>query len=73
MLLITKRREIGAICGHTVYAISKSEMIPLPNPTVLSNLPNSRDEDRSISTLCSLVDLMLLLKEIEKRHSSNFC
>ncbi|KAL0333655.1 UNVERIFIED_CONTAM: Phosphoinositide phosphatase SAC4 [Sesamum angustifolium] len=27
MLLITKRRQIGVICGHTIYAISKSEII----------------------------------------------
>ncbi|XP_010049319.2 phosphoinositide phosphatase SAC3 isoform X2 [Eucalyptus grandis] len=54
MLLITKRREIGAICGHTVYAISESEMIPLPNSTVRSNLPNSRDEDRYKRLLCTM-------------------
>ncbi|XP_030470386.1 phosphoinositide phosphatase SAC3 isoform X1 [Syzygium oleosum] len=54
MLLITKRTEIGAICGHTVYAISKSEMIPLPNSTVRSNLPNSRDEDRYKRLLCTI-------------------
>lgn len=46
MLLITKRRKIGAINGHTVYAISKSEMIPLPNSSVQSNIANSRNENR---------------------------
>ncbi|XP_031373626.1 phosphoinositide phosphatase SAC3 isoform X3 [Punica granatum] len=56
MLLITKRREIGAICGHTVYAISKSEMIPLPNSTVRSAIANSRDENRYKKLLCT-VDL----------------
>ncbi|KAI4377032.1 hypothetical protein MLD38_014727 [Melastoma candidum] len=56
MLLITKRREIGAICGHTVYAISKSEMIPLPNSNVRSTLPYSGDESRYKRLLC-MVDL----------------
>ncbi|KAG4932259.1 hypothetical protein JHK87_046261 [Glycine soja] len=45
MLLITKRRQIGAICGHTVYAVSKSEMIPLPNSSVRSNI-NFKNENR---------------------------
>ncbi|KAE9609949.1 putative SAC domain-containing protein [Lupinus albus] len=46
MLLITKRRQIGAICGHAVYAVSKSEMIPLPNSSVWSNIINSKNENR---------------------------
>ncbi|MQL69127.1 hypothetical protein Taro_001434 [Colocasia esculenta] len=47
MLLITKRRQIGAICGHTVYAITKSEMIALPNSTVQTDMANSKNENRS--------------------------
>ena len=47
MLLITKRRQIGAICGHTVYAVTKSEMIALPNPSVRSNVINPKNENRS--------------------------
>lgn len=56
MLLITKRRQIGAICGHTVYAISKSEMIPLPNSSVHASLADSRNENRYKKLLCT-VDL----------------
>jgi len=48
MLLITKRRKIGIICGHTIYAITKSEMIPIPHPSVRSNLAFSKDENRSL-------------------------
>ncbi|KAK7388311.1 hypothetical protein VNO78_23125 [Psophocarpus tetragonolobus] len=55
MLLITKRRQIGAICGHTVYAVSKSEMIPLPNSSAQSNI-NSKNENRYKRLLC-MVDL----------------
>ncbi|CAN1287333.1 Phosphoinositide phosphatase SAC2 [Linum perenne] len=43
MLLITQRRKIGAICGHSIYAITRSEMIPVP---VRSNMTNSKDENR---------------------------
>jgi len=52
MLLITKRRQIGVICGHRVYAVSKSEMIPLQNPSVESNI----DENRSL-----ILDVILIL------------
>jgi len=47
MLVITKRRKIGVICGHAVYAITKSEMFPIPNSTVLSKMPYSKNENRS--------------------------
>ncbi|RQO84974.1 hypothetical protein POPTR_001G163900v4 [Populus trichocarpa] len=56
MLLITKRRKIGAICGHTIYAITKSEMIPIPNSTVRSNMTSSKNENRYKKLLCT-VDL----------------
>ncbi|KAJ1402976.1 SAC domain [Sesbania bispinosa] len=56
MLLITKRRQIGAIGGHTVYAVSKTEMIPLPNSSVRSNIINSKNENRYKKLLCT-VDL----------------
>ncbi|XP_077236470.1 phosphoinositide phosphatase SAC3-like [Tasmannia lanceolata] len=56
MLIITKRRQIGAICGHIVYAITKSEMIPLPNSTVQSNMAYSKNENRYKKLLCT-VDL----------------
>ncbi|KAJ8767288.1 hypothetical protein K2173_017332 [Erythroxylum novogranatense] len=56
MLLITKRRQIGAICGHNVYAISKSAMIPLPHSDVCSNISNYKNENRYKKLLC-MVDL----------------
>uniref|UniRef100_A0A6N2K4K8 SAC domain-containing protein n=1 Tax=Salix viminalis TaxID=40686 RepID=A0A6N2K4K8_SALVM len=56
MLLITKRRKIGAICGHIVYAITKSEMIPIPNSTVRSSMTSSKNENRYKKLLCT-VDL----------------
>ncbi|KAF3564593.1 hypothetical protein DY000_02018315 [Brassica cretica] len=56
MLVITERREIGEICGHRVHEVSKSEIISLRNPSVLSNIANSRDENRYKKLLC-MVDL----------------
>lgn len=46
MLLITERREVGTLFGHTIYAVAKSEIITLPNSTVQSNMTVSRDEYR---------------------------
>ncbi|KAL4039328.1 hypothetical protein IC575_002980 [Cucumis melo] len=56
MILITKRRKIGTICGHAVYSITKSEMIPIPNSTARSNLAISKDENR-YKKLLRTVDL----------------
>ncbi|THU57266.1 hypothetical protein C4D60_Mb03t01700 [Musa balbisiana] len=56
MLLITRRRKIGTICGHTIYTVSKSEMVPLPNSAVQSNFAYSKDENRYKRLLCN-VDL----------------
>ncbi|KVI11483.1 Synaptojanin, N-terminal, partial [Cynara cardunculus var. scolymus] len=56
MLLITKRRPIGSIGGHTVYAISKTEMISLSDTVTQSNLTMLRHENRYKKLLC-MVDL----------------
>lgn len=56
MLLITKRRPIGAICGHNIYAVSKSELILLPNSIACGDVINSRNENRYKKLLC-MVDL----------------
>ncbi|XP_073149173.1 phosphoinositide phosphatase SAC3-like [Henckelia pumila] len=56
LILITKRRQIGAICGHNVYAISKCEIIPLPNSAVRSNMVVYQNENRYKKLLC-MVDL----------------
>ncbi|KAD4584911.1 hypothetical protein E3N88_22512 [Mikania micrantha] len=56
MLLITKRRKIGVICGHVVYAITKSKILPIPNATIAPNVACSKNENRYKKLLCS-VDL----------------
>ncbi|KAI3775156.1 hypothetical protein L1987_49725 [Smallanthus sonchifolius] len=56
MLLITKRRKIGVICGHAIYAITKSEILPIPHSTVQPSVAYSKNENRYKKLLCS-VDL----------------
>ena len=46
MLIITKRRKLGEICGHTVYGVAKSKIITIPHASVLSNVAYSKDEKR---------------------------
>lgn len=49
MIIITKRRKIGTICGHAVYSVAKSEMIPVPHSSVHSNMAYSKNENRSFA------------------------
>ncbi|KAL9247246.1 hypothetical protein vseg_020698 [Gypsophila vaccaria] len=56
MILITERRKVGMLCGHAIYAVAKSKMIPIPHSTVRSNLGNSKNENR-YKKLLSTVDI----------------
>ncbi|XP_006649507.1 phosphoinositide phosphatase SAC2 isoform X2 [Oryza brachyantha] len=56
MVVITRRRKVGTICGHEIYSVGKSEMIAIPSPIVWPNVAYSRDENRYKRLLCS-VDL----------------
>lgn len=64
MVVITERRKIGSICGHTIYAVAKTEMIPVHHSSVLSNLTYSKNEKRSFahfaSNSCNMYKLVLL-------------
>ncbi|XP_074330221.1 phosphoinositide phosphatase SAC2-like [Apium graveolens] len=56
MLLITERREIGVICGHSIYAITGSKLISVPSSTVQSAMAYSKNENRYKKLFCA-VDL----------------
>ncbi|KAI4386912.1 hypothetical protein MLD38_004788 [Melastoma candidum] len=56
MLIITKRKKIGTICGHTVYSVAKRVMIPIPNTHMKANMEFVKNENRYKKLLCS-VDL----------------
>lgn len=49
MIIITKRKKIGTICGHAVYSVAKSEMIPVPYCSANSNMAYSKSENRSFA------------------------
>ncbi|KAG9159038.1 hypothetical protein Leryth_018582 [Lithospermum erythrorhizon] len=54
MLLITKRKKVGSICGHTIYTITRSEMIPIPNSSAEFNMDSSKSENRYKKLLWSM-------------------
>ena len=78
MVIITRRRKVGTICGHDIYSIGKSEMIAIPCPIVWPNVANSRDENRSfVYSLCkyrvlSVVIPWLVLNNIKTASSLPF-
>ncbi|XP_039122953.1 phosphatidylinositol-3-phosphatase SAC1-like isoform X1 [Dioscorea cayenensis subsp. rotundata] len=56
LILVTKRRQIGSICGHAIYAIDESQMITVPHSSVQSDVAFSKTELR-YKKLLSSVDL----------------
>ncbi|KAK9726860.1 hypothetical protein RND81_05G242000 [Saponaria officinalis] len=56
IIVITKRKKIGQICDHLIYAIAEYKMIPIAQPTVLSSMDNFERENR-YKKLLELVDL----------------
>ncbi|KAL5778854.1 hypothetical protein ACOSQ2_009591 [Xanthoceras sorbifolium] len=56
LILITKRRQIGCICGHAIYSIDESQLIAVPHVTIQSDVAHSKTELR-YKKLLSSVDL----------------
>ncbi|WVZ03540.1 hypothetical protein V8G54_024346 [Vigna mungo] len=56
LILVTKRRQIGAICGHAIYSIKESQLITIPHVSIQSDLAHSKTELR-YKKLLSSVDL----------------
>ncbi|XP_022773535.1 phosphoinositide phosphatase SAC1 isoform X3 [Durio zibethinus] len=56
LILVTKRRQIGFICGHAIYRIDESQLITIPHVSVQSDVAHSKTELR-YKKLLSSVDL----------------
>lgn len=46
MLLVTKRRQVGTLCGHAIFTVAESRLIAVPHPTVQTDVAVSQDENR---------------------------
>ncbi|GBG59737.1 hypothetical protein CBR_g54840 [Chara braunii] len=56
MIVVTKRRQIGSVCGHPVYGIDETQLITIPHSSVMSEEAHSKAELR-YKKLLSGVDL----------------
>ncbi|XP_018507948.2 phosphatidylinositol-3-phosphatase SAC1 [Pyrus x bretschneideri] len=56
LILVTKRRQIGSICGHAIYSIEESQLITIPHVTIQTDVAHSKTELR-YKKLLSSVDL----------------
>ncbi|KAL1224123.1 Phosphoinositide phosphatase SAC5 [Cardamine amara subsp. amara] len=56
MLVITKRKKVGEICGHTIYGIAETQMISIPHPSIQTKVANSQAELK-YKKLLRMVDL----------------
>jgi hypothetical protein len=59
MILVTKRRQIGSICGHAVYSIEESQLITVPHPCVQTEVSHSKEELRLVFSF-SLDHLLMI-------------
>lgn len=46
LILVTKRRQIGCICGHAIYSIDESQIITVPHVSVQTDVAHSKTELR---------------------------
>ncbi|KAI9120557.1 hypothetical protein K1719_007590 [Acacia pycnantha] len=56
LILITKRKQVGYICGHAIYSIEESRTFTVPHASVQSDVAHSRTEQR-YKKLLSSIDL----------------
>ncbi|KAM3305969.1 phosphatidylinositol-3-phosphatase SAC1 isoform X1 [Capsicum chacoense] len=56
LVLVTKRRQIGCMCGHAIYSIDESQIIAIPHVSVQTDVAHSKTELR-YKKLLSSVDL----------------
>ncbi|GFS32319.1 phosphoinositide phosphatase family protein [Actinidia rufa] len=47
LIMVTKRRQIGYICGHAIYSIDESQLITIPHASIQTDIAHSKNELRS--------------------------
>ncbi|GKV51204.1 hypothetical protein SLEP1_g57874 [Rubroshorea leprosula] len=46
LILVTKRHQIGCICGHSIYGIDENQLIAIPHVSIQSDVAHSKTELR---------------------------
>ncbi|KAF4346270.1 hypothetical protein G4B88_014955, partial [Cannabis sativa] len=44
LILVTKRRQIGCVCGHAIYSIDESQLVPIPHVSIQTDVSHSKTE-----------------------------
>ena len=61
LILVTKRRRVGTLCGHAVYTVAETETVELPHPSVLREA--SADEAYDERRYCRALESMDLTRD----------
>eukprot|EP00249_Psilotum_nudum_P024421 c29179_g3_i1 orf=3-1247(-) len=56
IILVTRRKLIGKVCGHAIYGIEESQLLTVPHASVQTDVARSKDEYR-YKKLFSSIDL----------------
>ncbi|GFZ12302.1 phosphoinositide phosphatase family protein [Actinidia rufa] len=67
LILVTKRRQIGCICGHAIYSIDESQLITIPHASIQTDIAHAKNElsfevvrvDLGISGLIQVGDILM--------------
>ncbi|KAJ6433631.1 hypothetical protein OIU84_017348 [Salix udensis] len=51
LILVTKRRQIGFICGHVIYGIDESQLFTIPHVSVQTDVAHSKAELRILKLI----------------------
>ncbi|EYU22796.1 hypothetical protein ABFS82_03G116200 [Erythranthe guttata] len=44
LILVTRRGQIGSVCGHAIYSIDESQIITIPHVSVQTDIAHSKTE-----------------------------
>ncbi|KAJ6297286.1 hypothetical protein OIU78_022925 [Salix suchowensis] len=65
LILVTKRRQIGFICGHAIYGIDESQLITIPHVSVQTDVAHSKTELRaSMVFMATKVKILVLMNKV---------
>ncbi|KAJ0016999.1 hypothetical protein Pint_10574 [Pistacia integerrima] len=67
LILVTKRRQIGCICGHAIYSINETQLITIPHVSIQSDVAHSKIEFSHSLIFVTLNCLQW--KSVEDNHS----
>ncbi|KAF4366961.1 hypothetical protein G4B88_029285 [Cannabis sativa] len=62
LILVTKRRQIGCVCGHAIYSIDESQLVPIPHEILSMLYTRTVKEDLPLPVMEGLDTLVAKTK-----------